>query len=97
MSEVTELIKALRRGDASLEEVALRFRERSWPRRIRPKPGSHAEMAAAAERDPEPDLPGSFDEVYAAYHGRELSREEFQVLKAAALEAMSADDRATGE
>jgi hypothetical protein len=90
-------IVALRSGQVSLEEVALWFRERSWPRRSRREPSSYAEMAAAAERDPEPDLPGSFDEVYAAYHRRELSREEFHVLKAVALEGMSADDRASGE
>ena len=32
-SEVTELISALRNGTMTLDEVAQRFRGRSWPRR----------------------------------------------------------------
>ena len=32
-SEVTDLIEALRGGAMSLDDVAQRFRERSWPRR----------------------------------------------------------------
>jgi hypothetical protein len=94
-SEVTELINALRRGEVNLDEVAQRFRERRWPRRQTPEPTTYQEIAAAAERDPEPDLPGSFAEVYAAYHRRELSDEEFQTLQTAALAAMAAEDAET--
>ncbi len=58
-NEVKDLIAALRDGSLSLEEVAQRFRERTWPRTARPRPTSYLEMAAAANRDPEPDVPGS--------------------------------------
>lgn len=91
MSEVTELIKAFRDGALTLDQVAERFRAREWPSRQRPSPTTFEEGAAAAEQDPEPDLPGSFDEVYAAYDRRELTKEEFRTLKAAALEAMNSD------
>ena len=47
-TEVTELITALRHGSLTLEEVAQRFRERSWPRTRKPEPASYLEMAAAA-------------------------------------------------
>ena len=57
-TEVTELISALRNGSLSLEEVAQRFRERTWPRTRKPNPASYAEMAAAVQDDPEPYVPG---------------------------------------
>ena len=34
-SEVSEMIKALRDGTMTLDQVAQRFRERKWPRRRR--------------------------------------------------------------
>ncbi|WP_141584424.1 hypothetical protein [Actinomadura sp. WMMA1423] len=88
MSEVTELIKSLRDGEISLEELASRFREREWP--ATPKPETYMEVAAAEEQDPAPDPPGSFSEVYSAYRRRELSPDEFRVLKTAAVEGMNA-------
>jgi hypothetical protein len=72
-SEVTELIAALKDGSMSLDEVARRFRERSWPRRRKPAPATYLEMAAAAQEDPEPDVAGSFDDVDAAYERGDLS------------------------
>ena len=62
-SEVVELITALRNGTMNLEEVAQRFRERTWPRRTTTPTTSYLELAASAQQDPEPDIPGSFDEV----------------------------------
>ncbi len=62
-SEVTDLIAALSNGSMSLDEVAQRFRERSWPRRRKRDPATYLEMAAAAQEDPEPYMPGSFDDV----------------------------------
>lgn len=87
-SEVTDLIAALRSGELSLDDVAERFRSRQWPVRTRPDPQSYLELAAAAQRDPEPDLPGSFDDVDAAHDLGELSDDEFMVLQEAALEGM---------
>jgi hypothetical protein len=92
-SEVTDLIAALRAGTLSLDEVARRFRERSWPDVVRPEPESYLELAAQSLEDPEPDIPGSFDEVTAAYDRRELTREQYRVLARAAAEAMDAEDR----
>jgi hypothetical protein len=92
-TEVTALIAALRDGSLSLEEVAQRFRERSWPRTSRPAPASYLEMAAAALEDPEPDVPGSFDEVLAAYDRGELSRTQYRTLAEAVAESLRAEDK----
>lgn len=93
-SEVFELIKALRAGELSLDDVAQRFRELRWPRDRKPAPSSYQEMAAAAERDPEPDVPGSFDDVVAAYDRNELSDQEYEVLSQAVADAKRAEDEA---
>jgi hypothetical protein len=91
-SEVTELIAALREGTMSLDEVAQRFRQRSWPQTKGPSPHSYLELAAAAQQDPEPTVPGSFDEVAAAYRRGELSRPDYRVLAKAAAEALGAEE-----
>ena len=96
-SEVTELIAALKDGSMSLDEVARRFRERSWPRRKKPAPATYLEMAAAAEEDPEPYVPGSFDDVLAAYDRGELSRAQYRALAEAAAESLRAEDRREGD
>ncbi len=95
-SEVTDLIAALRDGSMSLDEVAQRFRERSWPRTRKPAPTSYMEMAAAAQEDPEPNVPGSFDEVAAAYRQGDLSRPEYRTLAEAAAESLRAEDQHDG-
>ena len=97
-TEVTELIAALRDGSLSLDEVAQRFRERSWPRTRKPEPASYLDMAAAALEDPEPYVPGSFDELAAAYHRGELTRAQYRTLAEAVAESLRAeDDRARRE
>jgi hypothetical protein len=95
-SEVTNLIAALRDGSMSLDEVAQRFRERTWPRRRKPDPATYLEMAAAAQEDPEPYMPGSFDDVLAAYDRGELSRTQYRALAEAAAESLSAEDQREG-
>jgi len=95
-SEVAELIAALRSGSISLEEVARRFRERSWPRSRGREPQTYLELAAAAQEDPEPLVPGSFDEVAAAYHRGDLSRPDYRVLAEAAAEAIRQEDLRRG-
>jgi hypothetical protein len=92
-SDVTDLIAALRAGTMSLDEVAQRFRERIWPDPPRPKPQTEAEVAARLMDDPDPYIPGSFDDVYAALHCGDITLDEYEVLAKAAAEAMDAEDR----
>jgi hypothetical protein len=92
-SEVSDLIKALRDGTMTLDEVAQRFRERQWPRRRRPPPASYLEMAARAQEDPEPYDPDSFDDVTAAYHRGDLSDDQYDTLAEAMAESKRAEDK----
>jgi hypothetical protein len=92
-SDVTDMINAFRGGAMTLEQIAQRFRERSWPRRTTSMPTTYLELAAAAQQDPEPDLPGSIDEVTAAYDRGDLTRAQYRVLTEAAAESMRAEDQ----
>lgn len=92
-SEVPDLIRALRDGTMTLDQVAQQFRERKWPRRRWNPPASYLEMATRAQQDPEPHLPGSFDDVTDAYDRGELSRDEYRVLSEAVAESKHAEDR----
>src|SRR5712691_1170489 len=96
-NEVTDLIAALRDGSMSLDDVATRFRERSWPRRRKPAPASYMEMAAAAQEDPEPYLPGSFDDVAAAHQQHKITDAEYEVLSEAVAESKRAEDRSIAD
>ena len=91
-NEVTDLIAALREGSMSLDEVAQRFRERTWPRTKAPPPSTYLEMAAAAQQDPEPYVPGSFDQVAAAYRRGELTRAQYRVLAEAVADSFRAEE-----
>jgi hypothetical protein len=79
-SDVRELLEALHQGTISLEEVALRFRQRAWPWRRASRPATYLEMAAAELLDPDPYLPGSFDDVVAAYDAGTITQDQFRVL-----------------
>ena len=92
-SEITDLLQALRDGSMTLDEVARRFRERKWPRRRRPVPASYLELAARTQEDPEPYVPGSFDDVTDAYDRGELSGDQYDILAAAMAESKRAEDR----
>jgi hypothetical protein len=92
-NEVAGLLSALNEGMMSIEDVATRFRARSWPRRNRPEPATYLELALQAQEDPENDLEGSFDEVAAAFHRGDLSSEHYGVLAEAMAESMRAEDR----
>jgi hypothetical protein len=92
-SEVSDMIKALRDGSMTLDQVAQKFRERKWPRRRRKPPASYLEMAARAQEDPEPYDPESFDDVTAAYHRGELSDSEYDTLAEAMAESKRAEDQ----
>jgi hypothetical protein len=91
-SEVTDLLAALSDGTMSLDEVAERFRARSWPRRSEPRPTTYLELAAQAQEDPEPDVPGSFDEVNAALFRGEISSADYDVLAKAMADSKRAED-----
>jgi len=88
-SEVTELIAALRRGELSLDELANNFRRRHWPRTRRHAPITPAEMAE--QQDPEPDVPGSYDDLTGAYDRGEITREQYRILVQAAAESIRAE------
>lgn len=91
-SEVNDLIAAFRNGAMTLEELAQRFRERSWPRNRAHEQQTYLEHAAAAQQDPEPDIPGSFDDVVAAYDRGELNHTQYRTLAEAAAEGMHRED-----
>ncbi len=90
-TEVTDLLVALRAGSVSLDEVARRFRERVWPEAGVPETHTYLELAAAAQQDPEPDVPGSFDDVLAAYDRGEITWEQYRTLAHAAADAINAE------
>jgi hypothetical protein len=92
-NEITDLLAALRDGTMSIEDVAERFQEYSWPRRENPQPATYLELAARAQEDPDPYIPGSFDDVASAFHRGDLSSEQYEVLAQAMAASMRAEDR----
>ena len=90
-TDVADLITALRDGRLSLDEVADRFRHRPWPVTRRQVPATYAEMAA--QLDPEADVPGSFDDVTAAYDRGEITRTQYRALAHAVADALNAAGR----
>ncbi len=91
-NEVSDLLNALCEGTMNVEDVATRFRRRRWPRRKSHPPANYLELAAAEMQDPEPYLPGSFDEVIEAYETDRLTREQFRILSEAVAEAQRDED-----
>jgi hypothetical protein len=92
VSEVTDLIESFRAGELTLDELAQRFRSRQWPSTMPAPPSSYLEMAARAQEDPRPDVPNSYDEVTTAYARGDLTREEYDLLSDAVLQARRAKD-----
>ena len=95
MSEVTDLIDAYRAGDLTLDQLAQRFRERTWPAR-RPSPRTAREAWQREMEDPEPIQEGSFEEIASAYRVGEISVEDYRVLSAAVRDARAAQSVADG-
>jgi len=93
-NEVNDLLQALREGRMTLDEVADEFRQRKWPRR-EPPPTTYDELAKAELEDPEPHLPGSFDDVTLAYHKGEISDAQYEVLASAMARSKEAEDRSS--
>lgn len=95
-SEVSELIAALRDGSLSIDEVADRFRQRSWPRRHHREPAGYLDMSKATLQDPDVYQPGSFDEVIAAHQDGLITDEQYAALSEAVAEAKRAEDKSAG-
>lgn len=93
-NDVAELLDALRDGRVTVDEVAQQFRTRRWPRRRRAEPTTFMELAARELEDPDPYIPGSFDDVAAAYHQKKITRDQFRILSEAVAEAQRAEDAA---
>jgi hypothetical protein len=93
-SEVIDLIGALKSGEMSLDEVSARFRGRKWPRTRGPLPQSYAELADAAQLDPAANVPGSYDEVTAAYDRGEITCAQYDALSAAIAASIRAESQA---
>ena len=96
MSEIDEMLDSLRNGTMSLDEVARRFRERSWPRRRTSRPENYTELAAAAQQDPDVYISGSFDDVAAAHQEGRITDAEYMVLSEAVAESKRAEDLQNG-
>ena len=91
-NEVTEMLDALHNGTMTIDQVVQRFRERTWPRRQRPEPTTYADMAAEELQDPEPYVPGSYDDVAAAFHDGRLTEEQYTKLIEAIAESKRDED-----
>jgi hypothetical protein len=86
------MIDALRSGRMALDEVAQHFRLRAWSRTRQPQPQNYEQLAVANLQDPEPLVPGSIDEVTAAYDRGDLTADEYDVLCKAVADAINAGE-----
>jgi hypothetical protein len=80
------MIDAYHAGKISLEDLTRRFCTRTWPPVSRACPPEMQEAAPAVD-DPEPYVPGSFDDVVLAYDLGKLSDRDYQQLAKAATSA----------
>lgn len=81
--EVTEMIGAYHAGIISLGDLVCCFGLRTWPA-VPPACPPEMHDAAPAVDDPEPYVPGSFDDVVLAYDLGKLSDHDYQELAGAA-------------
>jgi hypothetical protein len=82
-SAVITMLTSYREGRISLDDLSLEFRARRWPR-IPDVCPPELEPAREAIDDPEPYVPGSFDDVVLAYDLGWLSAADFDILAVAA-------------
>jgi hypothetical protein len=82
-SAVITMLTSYREGRISLDDLSLEFRARRWPR-IPDVCPPELEPAREAIDDPEPYVPGSFDDVVLAYDLGWLSAADFDILAIAA-------------
>ncbi len=81
--EVTTMIRYHLAGEMTLDALCGRFRTRRWPA-APPVVPLGMEEAAAAIDDPEPWVPGSFDDVVRAYDRGWITDPDYEALAAAA-------------
>lgn len=82
-SAVTAMLVSYRDGRLTLDDLSLEFRARRWPQVPDVCP-PELEQARAAIDDPEPYVPGSFDDVVLAYDLGWLSDADYNLLATAA-------------
>ena len=82
-SAVTAMLASYRDGRLSLDDLSLEFRARRWPQVPDVCP-PELEQAREAIDDPEPYVPGSFDDVVLAYDIGWLSGADYDILATAA-------------
>ncbi len=92
-SEINDLISALSDGSMTLDDVVDRFRGRIWPRTRNRVPQTDLEMSTRALEDPDPHVPGSFDDVTAAYDRGQISSAQYRVLSEAVADSINAEVR----
>jgi hypothetical protein len=80
---VTAMITSFRDGKSTLDDLSLEFRARRWPQVPDVCPPELAQARVAID-DPEPYVPGSFDDVVLAYDRGWLSDPDYDVLSGAA-------------
>jgi hypothetical protein len=80
---VTSMLTSFRDGTSTLDDLSLEFRARRWPQVPDVCP-PELEQARTAIDDPEPYVPGSFDDVVLAYDRGWLSDDDYEVLSGAA-------------
>ena len=85
-SAVTAMLGSYRDGRLSLDDLSLEFRARRWPQVPDVCP-PELEQAREAIDDPEPSVPGSFDDVVLAYDLGWLSDADYDILATAARPA----------
>ena len=83
-SAVTAMLTSYREGRLSLDDLTLEFRVRRWPQVPDVCP-PELDQARAAIDDPEPYVPGSFDDVVLAYDLGWLADADYDVLATAAV------------
>lgn len=88
-SEITEILDRLVAGQVTLDEVAEQFRQRKWREVVKAPASDDLELARRAQEDPASYVPGSFDDVEAAFFRHELTAEQYEVLLEAATESMN--------
>ena len=82
-SSVIAMLLSYREGRLSLDDLSLEFRARRWPRVPDVCP-PELEPAREAIDDPEPYVPGSFDDVVLAYDLGWLTDADYDILAIAA-------------
>ena len=80
---VIAMLRSYREGRLSLDDLSLEFRARRWPRVPDVCP-PELELAREAIDDPEPYVPGSFDDVVLAYDLGWLTGADYDILAIAA-------------